>query len=74
HIPKISYLTFLDAVFISMLLIIFFSGVESIVAHYLCEKGNEPSALALDYYCRILVPLFILGIWGGLYLLFFVSA
>ena len=72
HIPKISYLTFLDTIFISMLLIIFFSGVESLVAHHLYQKGKESSALTLDRRCRILVPLSIVGIWTGLHLLFFV--
>ena len=74
HIPEISYLTFLDTVFISMLLFIFLSSVESIVSHYFCQKGDEPSALALDRYCRLLAPIFVLIIWGGLYLLFFVFA
>jgi hypothetical protein len=73
YIPKISYLTFLDSIFISMLLLIFFSGVESIVANHLCQNGKGSSALALDRYCRIFAPASILLTWVGLYLIFFMA-
>ncbi len=71
HIPPIAYLTFLDTIFISMLLMIFFSSVESIVAHYLLQRSNESAALALDHYSLIFAPILLLGILGVLYLLFF---
>ena len=72
-LPEISYLTFMDAIFVSSLSISFLTVIEGLAIHHLHDVNKAGFALKLDKRCQLLFPLFTILTWVGSYMIFFMD-
>lgn len=70
NLPKISYLTFTDAVVAVVYCFMALTIAENIVVHTLKSRERETQASSLDRSCRWLFPLVYLISWGILIVMF----
>jgi hypothetical protein len=71
-LPRVPYLTFMNAFFLSVYIFVFFSVVEVIVMYSIRHAGNEPLAEAAHRKARWFLPLSYLTLIGAILLIFFV--
>jgi len=69
-LPKISYLTFTDAVGAVVYCFMTLTIIENVVVHILKRRQRETQAIKLDRSCRWLFPTTYLISWGILIALF----
>ncbi len=58
QMPEIPYLTFLDSIFISSLIIVFISVIESLFSYTYAKKGKIDKAHKIDKSFRFIMPAF----------------
>ncbi|MDP2828457.1 MAG: hypothetical protein Q8O37_07610 [Sulfuricellaceae bacterium] len=57
EVPKLPYLTSLDAFILVSTILVFLALIEVIVTNVLLHQKRENLALAIDHYCRPLFPI-----------------
>jgi len=70
-LPRVPYLTFMNAYFLSIYLFVFLSVLETVVIYRFRHSGKEPKAIALHQRARWFLPLSYLVLMGFIVLLFF---
>jgi hypothetical protein len=70
-LPRVPYLTFMNAFFLSVYLFVFLSVLEIVAMYSLRHSGKEPLALAMHRKARWLLPLSYLTVVGAIIALFF---
>lgn len=68
EVPKLPYLTRLDAFILTSSLLVFFSLIEVMLTTWLATDGRVPLARVIDRWCRVVFPLVFVICTLGIYM------